>query len=109
MFFEDSEELSDNDAFLVGEYLRNNKDSNVAYHLINNTRNIPIGDGKLRTIISRLVRSYGLTNVENKDLTVALMSLLESKNKAEVDENTELLRAVFEKVVHSLCTICILL
>lgn len=99
MLFDDADEFSEIDAYMVGEYLRNNKDSNVAYHLINNTRNIPIGDGKLRTIISRLVRSYGLTNVENKDLTVALMSLLESQNKAEVDENTELLRAVFEKVV----------
>lgn len=37
MFFDDSDELSDNDAFLVGEYLRNNKDSNVAYHSSNNT------------------------------------------------------------------------
>ncbi len=53
--------------------------------LLNNTRSIEIPDGKIRTVVNRLIRSYDLSTDSNKDIYVAVMSLLESNNKTKVN------------------------
>lgn len=77
-------EVTDNDARLMAEYLQQGK-TDIINHLINNTRSIEIPDGKIRTIVNRLIRSYDLSTDSNKDIYVAVMSLLESNNKTKVN------------------------
>ena len=91
-------EVTDNDARLMTEYFKNGN-TDIMYHLINKTRDIDIADGVVRNLVSRLTKSYELSTENNKEISVAILSLLESKDKSEVDENLKMLSDVFEKTV----------
>ena len=54
ILFDDFEgEVTDSDARLITEYINGKTD--VVNHLINNTRNIPLSEHKLRSLVSRLL------------------------------------------------------
>ncbi len=93
ILFDDFEgEVTDDDSRLITEYINGKTD--VVNHLINNTRNIPLSEYKLRGLVSRLLKSYELSEDSKNDVYIALASLLESNDKTDVKDNLSLLQGV---------------
>ncbi len=97
LFDDEYSELTDNDAYLIGQYITG--DALTVNHLINNTRKTELSDSALNRIVSKLVKSYNLDSSNNKDISIALLSLLDSKNISDVKANMELISSTFEKVI----------
>ena len=89
--------VTDDDSRLITEYINGKTD--VVNHLINNTRSIPLSEHKMRSLVSRLLKSYELSENSKNDVYIALTSLLESNDKTDVKDNLELLQGVFSKVI----------
>jgi len=65
--FDDTDgEITDTDAFLVSQYITG--DVRTISHIVNNTKNIDISDAKINQVVSRLVKSYDLSDSYNKDI-----------------------------------------
>lgn len=93
ILFDDFEgEVTDDDSRLITEYINGKTD--VVNHLINNTRNIPLSEHKMRGLVSRLLKSYELSEDSKNDVYIALTSLLESNDKTDVKDNLSLLQGI---------------
>ena len=72
--FDDTDgEITDTDAFLMSQYITG--DVRTISHIVNNTKNIDISDAKINQVVSRLVKSYDLSDSYNKDIKVAVIML----------------------------------
>ena len=60
--------MTDDDSRLITEYINGKTD--VVNHLINNTRNIPLFEHKMRGLVSRLLKSYELSEDSKNDVYI---------------------------------------
>lgn len=106
LFYEYSEEVTDDDARLITAYLVKGQ-NDVFVHLINTTRATKLSDEEVNRLVRRLFDSYDLSegklkSEENiKNVKNAVLELLDSKTKAEIKNNIENLHKNFATIHHS--------